>query len=251
MDDSRRRFQIRIGINQNIDNLVIDVNGHQNVAGRGINMAQRVMGLADGAQILVGEPVHEILCEREVYLNSFRRFSDKDKHGKPFNAYQFLQEHPGLNTEVPSSFRKATKTTRLTEYAAHFIANAEVYRQVFLDQRDRGSTTFENNSTVLLHLLTLDSMDQIGKGPFEQSVQRVKRSPEGSIYPTYRRIDESESWTVAELASSVALRLAGAADCFEGAVSEIWAFPSDLGKKRAQVEHPEIWEHVMGGSDAK
>ena len=52
-EDVQRKFKLRIGINENIDNLVEDVNGNRNVAGDGINLAQRVMSLADGNQILI------------------------------------------------------------------------------------------------------------------------------------------------------------------------------------------------------
>ena len=97
-EDQRRKFEVRIGINQNIDNLVIDVNGNQNVAGRGINMAQRIMSLADGGQILVGSSVYETICEREAYSNSFNNFKGQDKHVNQFKFYQFIDKNAcGLN----------------------------------------------------------------------------------------------------------------------------------------------------------
>ena len=46
--DDMRKFEVRIGLNENVDNLVTDINGNQNVAGMGINMAQRTMSQADG-----------------------------------------------------------------------------------------------------------------------------------------------------------------------------------------------------------
>lgn len=56
-----RRFLVRVGINQNTDILVHDANGRLNVAGAGINDASRVMGSADGNQILVGRAVFDEL----------------------------------------------------------------------------------------------------------------------------------------------------------------------------------------------
>lgn len=38
--DKMRRFEVRIGINENIDNILTDINGKRNVAGAGISMAQ-------------------------------------------------------------------------------------------------------------------------------------------------------------------------------------------------------------------
>lgn len=37
--DDLRRFGVRIGLNENVDNVVIDINGQRNVAGAGINIA--------------------------------------------------------------------------------------------------------------------------------------------------------------------------------------------------------------------
>lgn len=69
-----RKFQVRVGLNAHLDNLVIDINGHRNIAGAGISIASRIMGLADGNQILVGQSVYETLRYRERYSNSFKGF---------------------------------------------------------------------------------------------------------------------------------------------------------------------------------
>ncbi len=47
------RFEVRIGLNDNVDILIADINNRQNLAGEGINIASRIMNLADGSQILV------------------------------------------------------------------------------------------------------------------------------------------------------------------------------------------------------
>ena len=54
-----RKFDVRLGINENVDNVLADINGRRNVAGDGISMAQRIMDKADGGQILAGASVHE------------------------------------------------------------------------------------------------------------------------------------------------------------------------------------------------
>lgn len=54
-----------MGINTNADNLVTDINGARNLAGAGINIAQRVMDSADGNQILVSHSVYDTLRDRE------------------------------------------------------------------------------------------------------------------------------------------------------------------------------------------
>ena len=48
-------IQVRMGINSGPVSEVTDVNGRTNVAGAGINMAQRVMDCGDAGQILVSK----------------------------------------------------------------------------------------------------------------------------------------------------------------------------------------------------
>ena len=59
--DPMRRFEVRVGISQNVDNIITDINGTKNVAGDGINTAQRVMTVAGRSQIIVSQMVHETL----------------------------------------------------------------------------------------------------------------------------------------------------------------------------------------------
>jgi class 3 adenylate cyclase len=104
--DKMRKFRIRVGLNSNTDSLVADVNGRQNIAGAGINTAQRIMSAADGNQILVGEAVHAGLQQFEKYLSSFRRFELIDKHGNRIPAYQYIAKgKTGLNRSVPAAFQ--------------------------------------------------------------------------------------------------------------------------------------------------
>jgi class 3 adenylate cyclase/HEAT repeat protein len=101
------RFQVRIGINQNTDNLVVDINGNPNVAGNGINLAARIMGLADGAQILVSQVVQAELYKRETYQGKLRELPlVKVKHGEPVQVSQYVQEgFPGLDCNLPTKWR--------------------------------------------------------------------------------------------------------------------------------------------------
>src|SRR5207302_8093646 len=47
------RLQLRMGVNSGPVSGVIDVNGHANLAGAGLNMAQRVMNCGDAGHILL------------------------------------------------------------------------------------------------------------------------------------------------------------------------------------------------------
>src|SRR5712671_7624535 len=61
------RLELRMGVHSGPVSEVIDVNGHANLAGAGINMAQRVMGCGDAGHILLSKHVAEDLEEYEQW----------------------------------------------------------------------------------------------------------------------------------------------------------------------------------------
>ena len=58
---SERKYQLRMGIHSGPVNEVADVNQRENIAGAGINMAQRVMDCGDAGHILLSKHVAEDL----------------------------------------------------------------------------------------------------------------------------------------------------------------------------------------------
>lgn len=101
--DQTRSFKVRIGLESGDDVLVIDINGRQNIAGDGINMAARIMDLADGGQILLGNRVFSSLQSREKYRGRFKEYEVTVKHETRLIVHQFVGEgYVGLNTELPS-----------------------------------------------------------------------------------------------------------------------------------------------------
>ena len=134
IDDKMRKFSVRIGINENVDNLIEDVNGKINVTGAGINMSQRIMGLADGNQILLSQSVYETLKYREKYMNSFKVFQAKVKHGININVYQLISsEYPNLNCKIPHEFlSKKNRVIHLTKFVAYYFAHCIKNRNFFV-----------------------------------------------------------------------------------------------------------------------
>jgi class 3 adenylate cyclase/predicted aspartyl protease len=104
--DEQLRFEVRIGINLNRDNVFVDINGNRNVAGAGINDASRIMGKADGGQIMIGNSVFDTLKLHNRYIAAFRPFIAVVKHGVALEMHQFVgQGYPFLNADVPRAFR--------------------------------------------------------------------------------------------------------------------------------------------------
>jgi class 3 adenylate cyclase len=80
---------IRIGINLGPVKLVKDINGHPNIVGDGINVAQRIMSFADSGQILVSRSFHDVVaCLSEDYAALFKfEGSRTDKHVRDHEVY--------------------------------------------------------------------------------------------------------------------------------------------------------------------
>src|SRR5204863_10046478 len=60
-------LQLRMGVHSGPVSGVIDVNGHANLAGAGLNVAQRVMDCGDAGHILLSKHVAEDLAEYEQW----------------------------------------------------------------------------------------------------------------------------------------------------------------------------------------
>lgn len=130
-----RHFKVRIGINSNTDNLITDINGNQNIAGAGISMASRIMGMADGNQILIGESVFDTLRYREKYMTSFRSFAATVKHGVQIPVYQLIDDgHCGLDTNVPHVFEIKKPAITLAKKVAYYFAHAIRHKSLLLER---------------------------------------------------------------------------------------------------------------------
>jgi hypothetical protein len=105
---SNRSAELRVAINESVDAVITDINGNRNLAGAGINLAQRLMTIADGNQIIVGRAAYETLHFRDQYVDAFRELKAEIKHGHVVVAYQFTgSASPYLNVEIPWAVQRA------------------------------------------------------------------------------------------------------------------------------------------------
>ena len=101
--DPKRRFSVRIGINENHDNLIVDVSGRANVVGLGINMAHRVMSVAAASQVYMGHGVHARLVQRELYRSFLFPVQAIIKHGERLQCYGYCDLSMPCFAEAASS----------------------------------------------------------------------------------------------------------------------------------------------------
>jgi len=114
---SHPQLRVRMGINTGPVSGVADVNDRSNVAGAGINMAQRVMDLGNAGHILLSKRAAEDLLQYrqwEPHLHHLGEF--EVKHGVKISIVNFYTEKLG-NSELPEKLkqfsRKRAATRRL------------------------------------------------------------------------------------------------------------------------------------------
>ncbi|MBA2623337.1 MAG: hypothetical protein H0U88_06925, partial [Chthoniobacterales bacterium] len=108
---SHRELQVRIGIHSGPINEVTDLNEQANIAGAGINIAQRVMDCGDGGHILLSQRVADDLAQYRQWQPQLHDLGEVEvKHGVRVNVVNLYTDDLG-NPEVPGKFRQAKRQT--------------------------------------------------------------------------------------------------------------------------------------------
>src|SRR6516165_10114616 len=98
---------VRMGIHSGPVNEVTDVSGRTNIAGAGINMAQRVMDCGDAGHILLSQRVADDLVHSRQWASRLRDLGECEvKHGVRLHLVNLYAEPLG-NAELPQKFQQA------------------------------------------------------------------------------------------------------------------------------------------------
>src|SRR5436305_2897871 len=116
------RLELRMGVHSGPVSGGIDVNGHANLAGAGINMAQRVMACGDAGHILVSKHVAEDLEEYEHWRPLLHDLGTCEvKHGMRVAIANLYTDEVG-NPQLPKKFQALKKHRARVRWAAMTIA---------------------------------------------------------------------------------------------------------------------------------
>src|SRR5437762_783456 len=98
-------LQLRMGINSGPVDAVSDVNDRSNVAGAGINMAQRIMDCGDAGHILLAKRVADDLGQYENWQPYLHELGVVEvKHGVRVEVVNFYDKEIG-NPELPAKIK--------------------------------------------------------------------------------------------------------------------------------------------------
>src|SRR3989442_347084 len=101
--------QLRMGAHSGPVSGVIDVNGHANLAGAGLNIAQRVMHCGDAGHILLSKRVADDLGEYEHWRPFLHNLGECEvKHGMRVSIVNLHADQVG-NPQLPKKFQALKK----------------------------------------------------------------------------------------------------------------------------------------------
>ncbi len=149
------RLQLRMGIHSGPVSGVVDVNNRPNLAGAGLNMAQRVMDCGDAGHILLSKHVAEDLEEYEQWRPLLHDLGTCEvKHGMRVNVINLYSDEVG-NAQLPKKFlalKKRRSRVRWAEAAiALFVLAAVVAAFIFvLRKPTRSALTVAEKSIAVL-----------------------------------------------------------------------------------------------------
>jgi TolB-like protein/class 3 adenylate cyclase/Flp pilus assembly protein TadD len=98
-------LQVRMGIHSGPVNEITDLNAQANIAGAGINIAQRVMDCGDAGHILLSQHVADDLEQYPRWRSLLHDLGEREvKHGARIHAVNLYTDELG-NPSVPEKFR--------------------------------------------------------------------------------------------------------------------------------------------------
>jgi TolB-like protein len=116
------RLQVRMGVHSGPVSGVIDVTGRANLAGAGLNMAQRVMDCGDAGHILISKRVAEDLSEYDRWRPLLHELGICEvKHGVRIHITNLYWDEVG-NPQLPRKFQVLKKHRSHVRWAEAAIA---------------------------------------------------------------------------------------------------------------------------------
>src|SRR5437762_6011037 len=140
----KERRQLRMGVHSGPVSGVIDVNGQANLAGAGLNLAQRVMNCGDAGHILLSKRVAEDLGEYEHWQPLLHDLGECEvKHGMRVSIVNLHADEVG-NPQLPKKFQAVKKQKarmRWAGTAAVLLALAAIVAGIAMFSRHRVQST--------------------------------------------------------------------------------------------------------------
>ncbi len=218
---------VRMGIHSGPVSEVIDVSERTNIAGAGINMAQRVMDCGDAGHILLSRRVAEDLEQYGHWQVQLHDLGECEvKHGVRVRVVNLYSADVG-NPELPKKFRLA-KVARVAKFGRIAVSLLLVTLLVLggLYYRSHQSKPLTDKDTIVLADFTNTTGDPVFDGTLRQGLSsQLEQSPFLSLVSDQRiaqtlalMSQPKDARLTPELARQVGQRI-GSAASIEGSIS--------------------------------
>jgi tetratricopeptide (TPR) repeat protein len=224
-------LRIRMGIHSGPVNEITDLNAQANIAGAGINSAQRVMDCGDGGHILVSRRVAEDLEHYPRWKPYLHELGECEvKHGHRVSLVNFYDGEIG-NREAPQKFRQA-RAARAAKQWKVAVTTLVVILIVAggLYYRSRRGKPLTDKDTIVLADFTNTTGDPVFDGTLRQGLaSQLEQTPFISLvsdsiiaHNLTLMSKPRDARLTPDLAREVGQRL-GAAATIEGSISALGA----------------------------
>src|SRR6476619_2763968 len=180
------RIALRMGIHSGPVNEVIDVNQRQNIAGAGINMAQRVMDCGDTGHILASKHVAEDLEQHDRWRPMLHDLGSCEvKHGVRIDISNLYSDEIG-NSQLPKKLeavRKHRAHVRWAEVAIGLLVLGAIVAAFMIASRrpTTSLTAIPEKSIAVLPFVNMSSdkeQEYFSDGISEELVNLLAKIPQ-------------------------------------------------------------------------
>jgi formylglycine-generating enzyme required for sulfatase activity/class 3 adenylate cyclase len=253
-------FSLRCGASSGKVILFKDINGGYNIAGKPVNMAARVMNVANARQVFLTEEYFDELEQLATGLvNDCRHYGDiKIKHGLTISAYQYVPEFHGIDgsnrsdlTLLPSTrgcTNEITATSSLPTDKKNPLSNpiVKLVESEFVLVPKNEQIAPITSPSMCVRSIAIPFL--IGKYAITQGLYRSVMGFNPSHFPGDRRPIETVSWNDAVQFCNKLSELSGRDSVYTSANGE-WSAQFERNGYRLPTEAE--WEFACTGGGSE
>jgi tetratricopeptide (TPR) repeat protein len=226
---SHPELRVRMGIHSGPVNEITDLNEQANIAGAGINIAQRVMDCGDAGHMLLSKRVADDLEHYPRWRPQLHELGDCEvKHGHKVALVNFYDGEIG-NRDIPQKFRqfRTARSKKISKLAAAFVLLILLIAGLLFVGLHRRKALTEKD-TVILADFTNTTGDPVFDGTLRQGLtSQLEQTPfltlisDSTIAHTLTLMSKPKTAQLTpELSREVGQRV-GAAATIDGSISAL------------------------------